>query len=106
MKYVGLILLSVLFILLGAVLSGCTPSVAPSSQTAPGLTEDSSNERRTGHSEPPPNPSHDYITCLAISPDGRWALTGRLRRKDLTLWDLATARKVRSWKAHDREVSH
>jgi len=46
----------------------------------------------------------DYISCTAISPDGRTAVTGSFDHT-LKLWDVRTGRELRTLSGHLREVN-
>jgi serine/threonine protein kinase/WD40 repeat protein len=45
---------------------------------------------------------HDSVTSIAVSPDGRWVVTGSTYRTGIRLWEAATGRLVNDF-AHLRE---
>ena len=45
-----------------------------------------------------------YIQSLAMSPDGKYAVTGGLDRT-IRVWEIPTAREVARWEAHDSAVT-
>jgi WD40 repeat protein len=48
-----------------------------------------------------------YVSCLAVAPDGRHALTGSAAYpvpNSLWLWDVATGREVRKFRGHRGEI--
>ena len=48
---------------------------------------------------------HDgYIQSLAVSPDGKFAVTGGLDRT-IRVWEIPTARELARWEAHDSAVT-
>lgn len=48
---------------------------------------------------------HDgYIQSLAVSPDGKFAVTGGVDRT-IRVWEIPTAREVARWEAHDSAVT-
>ncbi len=53
--------------------------------------------RLTGHWSP--------VSCLALSPDGRWLATAAPPDRDVRLWDFATGNLVRRFQGHSHDVT-
>src|SRR5260370_37908869 len=85
---------AVALVLLAPLLEGCAPGPPPPPQTSATGSQATPTQRHSEFGEPKPSMRYNYITCLAVSPDGGLALTGSSDTKALTLWDLASPRKV------------
>jgi WD40 repeat protein len=46
----------------------------------------------------------EYLQALAVSTDGKFAVTGGVDRM-IRVWDIPTARELARWEAHDSEVT-
>jgi WD40 repeat protein len=46
----------------------------------------------------------EYLQALAVSPDGKFAVTGGVDRM-IRVWEIPTARELARWEAHDSDVT-